>query len=63
MFAIKINKNPINISLNAFFGFMSTVSISSISNKYAEAAVHAGMKFNVILFIEKELELINIGER
>ena len=46
MFAIKIMDEPNKIIFRAFFIGMSTEIVKKINNRYADAAVHAGMKFS-----------------
>ena len=47
MFAIKIKNEPKKNTFIDFFKFKSVVNVNKANNKYADAAVQAGIKFNL----------------
>ena len=72
MFAAKINKEPTINSLNAFLKSIPfVVKIKIASNKYAEAAIQAGINLNKVesiikafsikVALKKIFEIIKVG--
>ena len=61
MFAIKIKTEPKRNTFIDFFKFKSVVNVNNANNKYADAAVHAEMKFNLWFPIMNEASDTNVG--